>query len=172
MVQNKLTAEMVVERAEDLSFPQSVLQFMQGHIGIPPGGFPEPLRTRVLSFEILLMIVLCYFRRGKWIPHFLKVAQVAPAVRTQDRENVRFLYGHSSASADHLKTYFPSSWDWYNLMCYLLAWIGLHYWPWHLNLWLTFWSVEVDMKQACNTELIGETQSILHINIQISSIGG
>lgn len=49
MVQNKLTAEMVLERAEDLSFPQSVIQFMQGHIGEPPGGFPEPLRSKILK---------------------------------------------------------------------------------------------------------------------------
>jgi len=49
MVQNKLTAEMVEDRAEDLSFPQSVFEFMQGHIGIPPGGFPEPLRSKILK---------------------------------------------------------------------------------------------------------------------------
>lgn len=47
MVQNKLTAEMVEDRADDLSFPNSVIQFMQGQIGEPPGGFPEPLRTKV-----------------------------------------------------------------------------------------------------------------------------
>lgn len=47
MVQNKLTAKMVEDRAEELSFPQSVIQFMQGLIGEPPGGFPEPLRTKV-----------------------------------------------------------------------------------------------------------------------------
>ncbi|CAH1790728.1 unnamed protein product [Owenia fusiformis] len=49
MVQNKLTAEQVEDRAEELSFPKSVVEFMQGHIGIPPGGFPEPLRTKILK---------------------------------------------------------------------------------------------------------------------------
>jgi len=49
MVQNKLTGEMVLDRAEDLSFPQSVVQYMQGYIGVPPGGFPEPLRTKILK---------------------------------------------------------------------------------------------------------------------------
>jgi pyruvate carboxylase len=49
MVQNRLTYETVLERAEDLSFPQSVVQYMQGHIGEPPGGFPEPFRTKVLK---------------------------------------------------------------------------------------------------------------------------
>lgn len=47
MVQNKLTAKMVEEQAEDLSFPKSVVEFLQGYLGQPYGGFPEPLRTQV-----------------------------------------------------------------------------------------------------------------------------
>lgn len=49
MVQNHLTAEQVMERAEELSFPKSVIEFLQGAIGTPHGGFPEPLRSRVLK---------------------------------------------------------------------------------------------------------------------------
>lgn len=49
MVQNKLNADEVLEKAEELSFPKSVVEFLQGHIGIPHGGFPEPLRSRVLK---------------------------------------------------------------------------------------------------------------------------
>lgn len=49
MVQNKLTAAQVVEQAEELSFPKSVVEFLQGAIGIPYGGFPEPFRSRVLK---------------------------------------------------------------------------------------------------------------------------
>ncbi|VEL09468.1 unnamed protein product [Protopolystoma xenopodis] len=49
MVQNKLTKEQIVERAEDLSFPKSVIEYFQGLVGMPYGGFPEPLRTRVLK---------------------------------------------------------------------------------------------------------------------------
>lgn len=44
MVQNKLTPEDIMSRAEDLSFPKSVVEFLQGAIGAPHGGFPEPLR--------------------------------------------------------------------------------------------------------------------------------
>lgn len=44
MVQNKLTADEILARAEELSFPKSVVEFFQGAIGIPYGGFPEPLR--------------------------------------------------------------------------------------------------------------------------------
>ncbi|XP_034654961.1 pyruvate carboxylase, mitochondrial isoform X1 [Drosophila subobscura] len=49
MVQNNLTADQVLERAEELSFPKSVVEYLQGLIGIPHGGFPEPLRSRVLK---------------------------------------------------------------------------------------------------------------------------
>lgn len=47
MVQNKLTPEQVEEKADELSFPKSVVEFLQGHIGQPYGGFPEPLRSKV-----------------------------------------------------------------------------------------------------------------------------
>ncbi|XP_063976631.1 pyruvate carboxylase, mitochondrial [Diachasmimorpha longicaudata] len=49
MVQNKLTADDVLNKAEDLSFPKSVVEFLQGAIGEPHGGFPEPLRSKVLK---------------------------------------------------------------------------------------------------------------------------
>ncbi|ELT98600.1 hypothetical protein CAPTEDRAFT_229262 [Capitella teleta] len=49
MVQNKLTPQMVHDRAEDLSFPQSIIEYFQGYLGVPPGGFPEPLRTKILK---------------------------------------------------------------------------------------------------------------------------
>lgn len=48
MVQNKLSAKDVEEKAEELSLPKSVVEYLQGHIGQPYGGFPEPLRSRVL----------------------------------------------------------------------------------------------------------------------------
>ncbi|KAF3916497.1 hypothetical protein ABW20_dc0100937 [Dactylellina cionopaga] len=48
MVSNKLSPEDVVERAETLDFPGSVLDFLEGLMGQPYGGFPEPLRTRAL----------------------------------------------------------------------------------------------------------------------------
>jgi pyruvate carboxylase len=48
MVSNKLTPEQVVERAETLDFPGSVLDYLEGLMGQPYGGFPEPLRTKAL----------------------------------------------------------------------------------------------------------------------------
>lgn len=49
IVANDLTENEVVERAEELSFPNSVIEYFQGYLGIPPFGFPEPLRSRVLK---------------------------------------------------------------------------------------------------------------------------
>ncbi|PWY86129.1 pyruvate carboxylase pyc [Aspergillus heteromorphus CBS 117.55] len=48
MVSNKLNAEDVVARAGELDFPASVLEFLEGLMGQPFGGFPEPLRSRAL----------------------------------------------------------------------------------------------------------------------------
>lgn len=48
MVSNKLSAEDVVARAGELDFPGSVLEFLEGLMGQPFGGFPEPLRTKAL----------------------------------------------------------------------------------------------------------------------------
>ncbi|ODV91639.1 hypothetical protein CANCADRAFT_30005 [Tortispora caseinolytica NRRL Y-17796] len=48
MVSNKLTPEDVMERADTLDFPDSVLDFFEGLMGQPYGGFPEPLRTKIL----------------------------------------------------------------------------------------------------------------------------
>lgn len=49
MVQNDLDEHSLVDRAEQLSFPTSVVEFMQGYLGQPSFGFPEPLRSRVLK---------------------------------------------------------------------------------------------------------------------------
>ena len=49
MVQNKLSTHDVYAQAESLSFPSSVVEYMQGLIGQPPGGFPEPLRTQIVK---------------------------------------------------------------------------------------------------------------------------
>ncbi|XP_014676191.1 PREDICTED: pyruvate carboxylase, mitochondrial-like [Priapulus caudatus] len=48
MVQNKLSKQDVEDRADELSFPVSVIEFFQGVLGRPYGGWPEPLRTKIL----------------------------------------------------------------------------------------------------------------------------
>lgn len=50
MVSNGIKDEhALVEKAESLSLPSSVVEFLQGFIGHPVGGFPEPLRSRVVK---------------------------------------------------------------------------------------------------------------------------
>ena len=49
IVANDLTEQEVIEKAETLSFPKSVIEYFQGYLGIPPFGFPEPLRTKILK---------------------------------------------------------------------------------------------------------------------------
>lgn len=48
MVSNNLTKEDVNERAATLDFPSSVVEFFQGYLGQPYGGFPEPLRSKII----------------------------------------------------------------------------------------------------------------------------
>ncbi|KAH9445975.1 hypothetical protein Pst134EB_023797 [Puccinia striiformis f. sp. tritici] len=48
MVTNKLSRAEVEERAAKLDFPNSVVEFFQGYLGHPVGGFPEPLRTHII----------------------------------------------------------------------------------------------------------------------------
>jgi len=53
MVQNDLDLDSLYEQAETLSFPQSVVEYFQGYLGIPHGGFPEALRAKVLKGKTL-----------------------------------------------------------------------------------------------------------------------
>ncbi|KAL9091751.1 MAG: hypothetical protein Q9159_001266 [Coniocarpon cinnabarinum] len=48
MVTNKLDEEGVRQKAKELDFPGSVLEFLEGLMGQPYGGFPEPLRSDAL----------------------------------------------------------------------------------------------------------------------------
>lgn len=48
MVSNNLSYQDVLDKAEQLDFPSSVLEFFEGLMGQPYGGFPEPLRSQAL----------------------------------------------------------------------------------------------------------------------------
>jgi pyruvate carboxylase len=48
LVGNNLTPEDVLGGQRDLAFPESVVEFFEGRLGQPPGGFPELLQRRVL----------------------------------------------------------------------------------------------------------------------------
>jgi pyruvate carboxylase len=48
MVGNNLTAEDVLDGPRELAFPESVVEFFEGRLGEPPGGFPPKLQQRIL----------------------------------------------------------------------------------------------------------------------------
>ncbi len=48
MLVNNLTPEQVVDPSRELAFPESVVEFFEGRLGQPPGGFPEALQKKIL----------------------------------------------------------------------------------------------------------------------------
>ncbi|NVB39980.1 pyruvate carboxylase [Pseudenhygromyxa sp. WMMC2535] len=95
MVQNDLDEEAVRERAETLSLPRSVVEYFQGYLGVPHGGFPEPLRTKVVrdlptiegrpgaSLPPLDFDALRRELEGKWGPHIREVDVLSAALYPQ-----------------------------------------------------------------------------------------
>ncbi|WP_342472914.1 pyruvate carboxylase [Metasolibacillus sp. FSL H7-0170] len=49
MVQNDLTEDNILERGQGIDFPDSVIEFFQGYLGQPHGGFPQDLQRVVLK---------------------------------------------------------------------------------------------------------------------------
>src|SRR5258708_7974195 len=48
MLANNLTPEQVIDPNRELAFPESAVEFFEGKLGQPPGGFPEALQKKVL----------------------------------------------------------------------------------------------------------------------------
>lgn len=67
MVTNNLDYDSVNAKAGQLDFPKSVLEFLQGQLGQPYGGFPEPFRSTVLKANGMTPID---GRPGEKIPAF------------------------------------------------------------------------------------------------------
>ena len=49
MVTNGLTAEQVLHSTAPLGYPRSVVEMMEGKLGVPPDGWPEALQKRILA---------------------------------------------------------------------------------------------------------------------------
>ncbi|GIW88856.1 MAG: pyruvate carboxylase [Isosphaeraceae bacterium] len=49
MVANNLKPEDILDPSRELAFPESVVEFMEGRLGHPPGGFPEAVQKRILK---------------------------------------------------------------------------------------------------------------------------
>lgn len=63
MVQNHLREQDILEKGHMLDFPNSVVEFFQGYLGQPYGGFPQPLQQIILKGKEPLKD-----RPGKTIP--------------------------------------------------------------------------------------------------------
>src|SRR5947209_315711 len=48
MVANNLSPDDVLKSDRDLAFPESVVEFFEGRLGQPAGGFPEALQKKIL----------------------------------------------------------------------------------------------------------------------------
>jgi pyruvate carboxylase len=49
MVANEISADDVLNGEREFSYPASVIDLIGGAMGQPPGGFPEPVKKRILQ---------------------------------------------------------------------------------------------------------------------------
>ncbi|XP_041353439.1 pyruvate carboxylase, mitochondrial-like isoform X2 [Gigantopelta aegis] len=94
MVQNKLTAKMVEDRAEELSLPLSVVEYFQGMLGQPPGGFPEPLRTKVIYSDMCRRIEKNEVLKGAKVYEGRPGATMPPLDFEQLKAELKEKHGH------------------------------------------------------------------------------
>ncbi len=97
MVQNNLSEEMVIEKASTLSFPSSVVEYFQGYLGIPPFGFPEPLRTKVVKGKKLPNGKECFDGRPG--------AEMKPLDFSQVKENLSLKFPLNTISETDVVSY-------------------------------------------------------------------
>jgi pyruvate carboxylase len=88
VVANNLTPDDVLDPSRELAFPESVVEFFEGRLGQPPGGFPPVLQARVLKGRPPLTE-----RPG---------ASLAPADFEGAREKATALRGHPASNKDAL----------------------------------------------------------------------
>jgi pyruvate carboxylase len=88
MVANNLASDDVLDPDRELAFPESVVEFFEGRLGQPPGGFPAALQKRVLKGREPLSV-----RPGANLP----AADIAGA-----REKAAALRGHPVGDRDAL----------------------------------------------------------------------
>ncbi len=88
LVANNLTPEDTLDPERELAFPESVVEFFEGRLGQPPGGFPKALQERVLKGRPALTE-----RPG---------AKMPPADLEATREKVSALMGERASDRDVL----------------------------------------------------------------------
>lgn len=111
LVASGVSPEQLLEDPESVDLPDSVVGFLHGELGTPPGGFPEPFRTRAIEGR-------------SWIPHEEELSAAdAEGLAGPDRRATlnRLLFPVPSASqVDQRERYgdlsvLPSSLFWYGL---------------------------------------------------------
>jgi len=93
MVAQNLEPHDILDQADTLAFPDSVVNFLRGDIGVPPGGFPEPLRSKVLKSRGLEPIE---GRPGKFLNDY---------DFEETRESLEAAYGKSNIDEKELLSY-------------------------------------------------------------------
>ncbi|QDV33351.1 pyruvate carboxylase [Tautonia plasticadhaerens] len=88
MVANNLAPDDVLDESRELAFPESVVEFVEGRLGQPPGGFPPALQARILKGRPALTD-----RPGKDLP---------PADLDAARAKAAELLGHEATPRDAL----------------------------------------------------------------------
>jgi pyruvate carboxylase len=88
LVANNLAPEDTLDKERELAFPESVVEFFEGRLGQPPGGFPKELQERVLKGRAPLVE-----RPGANLP----AADLAAA-----REKASAFLGHDASERDAL----------------------------------------------------------------------
>lgn len=104
MVSNKLSYDDVIEKAENLDFPDSILDFFEGLMGQPYGGFPEPLRTKALRGQRRMLNE----RPGKSLP---------PVDLAKIRADIEAKYGSVSECDVASFTMYPKVFADYKAFC-------------------------------------------------------
>jgi pyruvate carboxylase len=54
LIGNNLSTDDVLDPKRELAFPESVIEFFEGKLGLPPGGFPPALQKRILRDRVPL----------------------------------------------------------------------------------------------------------------------
>ena len=100
MVTNGLDEAAVRKQADTLSFPTSVVEYFQGAIGVPHGGFPQPLAAQVV----------------KTLPVFAgrPGAELPPLDLTQAMADLKATYGEGMGERDLMSsTMYPKVYETY-----------------------------------------------------------
>ena len=101
IVTTKISEEELVNNAATLPLPNSVVEYMQGSLGSPPGGYPEPFRSKVLQGRCLPFVG----RPGSELPSydFVSTTQSLKEAYGNKRITSKDVLSLSIAQAHHIQ---------------------------------------------------------------------